>query len=103
MSGPKDTTDGGPAFPQTNEQRYSDPVHGVIRQSDINGPAEAGMSLRDYFAAKAMHAEIVTAGALEGPRDALVEAACAAGRDVEDQIAFNAYRLADAMLRERAK
>lgn len=48
--------DGGPAFPQTNEQRYNDPIHGVVRPSDIFGEAHLGMKLRDYFAAKAMAA-----------------------------------------------
>lgn len=82
--------DGGPAFPREDYQHD-------------DAPGQIGMSLRDYFAAKAMHAELTTAGALEGPRDALIEAASAAERDVEDQIAFNAYKLADAMLREREK
>lgn len=76
--------DGGPAFPLT----------GLRAEYE-------GMSLRDYFAARAMHAELVTAGALEGPRDALVEAAEEAGQTVEQRIAFNAYRLADAMLKAR--
>lgn len=76
--------DGGHAFPTTDD-------------------CEHGMSLRDYFAAKAMHAELVTAGALPEPRDCLVAEAEKAGRPVERQIAYNAYRLADAMLSERAK
>lgn len=30
-----------PAFPQPNEQRYNDPIFGVIRPSDIYGPNES--------------------------------------------------------------
>lgn len=60
-----------------------------------------GMTLRDYFAAKAMHAEVMTSG-VPGPAcDALVAAAHKAGRDPADQLAFNAYEWADAMLKAR--
>lgn len=88
----KPVDDGGPAFPQ-----HPCPDCGVVHAPEH----VPGMSLLDYFAAKAMHAELVTAGALEGPRDALVEAACEAGRDIEDHIAFNAYKMADAMIAQR--
>jgi len=60
--------DGGPAFPVIGEA--------------------GGMSLRDYFAAKAMQG-FAAAGADEWP-------------SAED-LAHDAYTLADAMLRERAK
>lgn len=90
--------DGGAAFPRPAGW------NGLNSIDEHSGnDAEEGMSLRDYFAAKAMHAELNTAGALEGPRDALVEAATKAGRSVEDQIAFNSYELADAMLRGRGR
>ena len=59
--------------------------------------------MRDYFAAKAMHAELNTAGWHKGAAEALNEAAALAGRSAEQQIAFNAYTLADAMLAERKK
>ncbi len=84
--------DGGPAFPFTY-------VHPDTRAA----MGESGMSLRDYFAAKAMHAELVTAGALEQPAVALAKAAEAMGQSIEERIAFNAYALADAMLAERAE
>ena len=61
-----------------------------------------GMSIRDYFAAKAMHAELVTT-THEPSADALVKAAVLANHSVEQHIAFNAYKLADAMLAERDK
>lgn len=97
----KSADDGGPAFPRHQlEDVLDDEAPGGRRQTLVS---YAGMSLRDYFAAKAMHAELVTAGALEGPRDALVEAACVAEREIEDQVAFNAYKLADAMIAQRKK
>lgn len=82
---------GGPAFPVVHPNpRTGEPY---IRS--------VGMSLRDYFAAKAMHAELVTAGALPEPAMALALGAEKAGHTIEQHIAFNAYRLADAMVAER--
>ncbi|HFS8111105.1 TPA: hypothetical protein ACH2I9_002414 [Enterobacter asburiae] len=60
---------GGPAFP--------------VAGSEHNYPID-GMTLRDYFAAKAMQGVVVN-GAF----------------DKFDHIAVDAYRLADAMLRAR--
>lgn len=77
--------DGGPAFPQTNEQRYSDPVHGVIRPKDIYGDAPSGMSLRDYFAAWALIGILQVSDALDNPSKA----------------AAWAYEQADEMLKAR--
>lgn len=61
------------------------------------------MTLRDYFAALAMHAELVTNGVPGEACEALIEAAVKANRSVEDQMAFNAYEIADAMIAERSK
>ncbi|WP_395119676.1 hypothetical protein ACFCQI_01800 [Rhodanobacter sp. FW102-FHT14D06] len=58
-------------------------------------------TLRDDFAKAAMHAELITCGVPGEPCDALIEAAEQAGRSVEGQVAWNAYRMADAMLAER--
>ena len=93
--------DGGAAFPCSKRilENFMDEC-GYWRTRTVTVEV-GGMSLRDYFAAKAMHAELNTAGMLEGPRDALADAAAHSGRSVEDQIAFNAYELADAMLRAR--
>ncbi len=63
---------GGPAFPISREQSYN----GIS--------ASSGMTLRDYFAAKAMPS-------IE-PRDISNE-----------DVAMFAYELADAMLAERSK
>jgi hypothetical protein len=73
----KDT--GGPAFPY--EFKYGD---GTASRAE-------GMTLRDYFAAKAMQALMHTQYA-----DMTYEGEPAA-------MAFEAYRLADAMLAERSK
>lgn len=87
--------DGGPAFPRQ---------HAVVDANDLAFKlGHPGMSLRDYFAAKAMHAELVTAGALDGPAMALAQAALEAGQTIPERIAFNAYVLADAMLKARQK
>ena len=61
-----------------------------------------GMSLRDYFAAKAMHAELLSSGSFADSRDALVEAAQKAGQDPIERIAILSYEMADAMLKARA-
>lgn len=67
--------DGGPAFPVTNEDHHA-----------------WGISMRDYFAAKAMQAMISTA---DGP--------CFFGLDgVEAHTAGAAYAVADAMLAARS-
>jgi hypothetical protein len=61
------------------------------------------MTLRDYFAAKAMHAHLITDTVPGEACDALIDAAMKAGSDPIDQIALNAYEVADAMLRARSK
>ena len=68
----KDT--GGPAFPglhPSKECRYAD----------------EGMTMRDYFAAKAMQSLILAA---------------VNGRDI-DMLTVGAYQMADAMIKERSK
>lgn len=66
---------GGPAFP-TTPQNYDD-----------MDPAGAGMTLRDYFAAKAMQADMT---------DGIHESDFA-------RTAFRAYKMADAMIEARKK
>ena len=77
----KDT--GGPAFPCEH------PV--IIDEGNIYVPS--GMTLRDYFAAKAMQGILAQAGgtAISSIEDDAARATSAA------------YRIADAMLAERAK
>lgn len=68
--------DGGPAFP---DPARADP--------DWSGPQVVGMSLRDYFAAQAL------AALYSDPR--------AARDQYPEDVAFVAYKVADAMLRAR--
>lgn len=84
--------DGGPAFPRAayEGQRTAHTGH-------------SGMSLRDHFAGLVMLAELQTAGSSKMPAEALRAAATRAGRTIEQQIAWNSYQMADAMLAERAK
>lgn len=79
--------DGGPAFPAEGPS---------VGQFD-----SPGLSMRDYFAAKAMHAELMTAGVPGDACNALVHEAERNGCDIEEQVAWNAYRMADAMLAAR--
>ena len=90
----KDTNDGGPAFPS--------------RADDLNGDPKTGMTLRDYFAAKALHAmlstyrETLTADCPGDTststfyRDMAID-----GGDGCREIATDAYLFADAMLAAR--
>ncbi len=82
---------GGPAFP-AGIVRKSRPIHdpgaGFV-VTDIAEPRHEGMTIRDYFAAKAMQALISSPNT-----DHSVEFSAVA--DV-------AYRVADAMLAEREK
>ena len=82
---------GGPAFPCTIETPTGTTKRVTIGKTTIDSvetfPAEhPGMTLRDYFAAKAMHALLLKLGA----------------KDFGD-IEGGAYRWADAMLEERDK
>lgn len=72
------TNNGGPAFPVTPTDR-----------SGQCGPTEFGMTLRDYFAAKAMQGLLANENC-----GGLIKTA---------DIAISAYAVADAMLAEREK
>jgi hypothetical protein len=76
----KTFNDGGSAFPQVRTKQYY--------VTDIDVHSVGGMTLRDYFAAKAMHAIMLHPSSN--------------GKDSYD-ITMNAYEIADAMLSERAK
>lgn len=84
---------GGPAFPYTNIPDEFDPV---VQKS--------GMSLRDYFAAKAMQELMAAAFADVEAQSAarfIDERAQKAGAKPYDAIAELAYQMADAMLKAR--
>ncbi len=80
--------DGGPAFPASVAE-----IQGIATHSGEF--ALAGMSLRDYFAAKAMTALID----VESTAD-LGQGRCTFDHSV---VAREAYQIADAMLAEREK
>ena len=94
MSAKRD--DGGPAFP----------VDGYVNRIDEAGYTRrviermGGMTLRDYFAAKAMQGELAAMQDAEGE-------VCGVALDATDEtlarLAKHYYRLANAMLKERSK
>lgn len=66
------------------------------------GPADTGMTLRDYFAAKAMQALITEPPWSEGSTASVHQFSTGyKGSDVCGRFAFAAYRMADAMLEAR--
>jgi hypothetical protein len=73
--------DGGPAFPQSIAEINSG---AAVSHDFVDG---VGMTLRDYFAGQALTSEWVDSSN---------------SRDVE-KLAATCYRIADAMLKERAK
>lgn len=62
-----------------------------------------GMTMRDYFAAKAMQAEMITTFSDATPEsaEAFVEGCTEHEHTPEQHLAFNAYKIADAMLKQR--
>ena len=76
------TNTGGPAFPQ----------HGfdVIAERFTS---QGGMTLRDYFAAKAMQTYMAD--------EKLIDMYCYLEKDVKKEVAVAAYMMADAMLKAR--
>lgn len=86
--------DGGPAFPMPSE---------YDGQGSPVAAGWVGMTLRDYFAAKAMQVEFETACRSVMNATALANEADRSGRTIEKQIAHNAYLIADAMIAEREK
>lgn len=86
--------DGGPAFPVPSDAMILDINGSVAFASSYGGGPEKGMTLRDFFAAKAM------AGLLARSAETMV-----AGEILKlpSDYATVAYFFADAMLAERAK
>jgi hypothetical protein len=87
--------DGGPAFPTEN-----------VHQTGPNSYHYPGMSLRDYFAAKAMQAcvarwfSVIDEIMVEDPRSPLLNKPRSHGIE---RCAITAYQYADAMLTAREK
>lgn len=90
---------GGQAFPTPHTRIEHSSGH-VTEYEPVEG-----VTVRDYFAAKAMQAEMITSLSDATPEsaEALREAAANAGQTIEERIAVNAYKVADAMLVERDK
>lgn len=80
---------GGFAFPHDVEER-SENIYGEIQTSEYSHP---GMTLRDYFAAKAM----------QGLTSDVTQVSRREGQSYVTEIASMSYMLADAMLKERNK
>lgn len=86
------TIDGGrPAYPAMRH---------IAHNSDWDC-SETGMTLRDYFAAKAMHAACITDMVPGEACNALLAAAYELNIDPLERIAQSAYEIADAMLKAR--
>lgn len=85
----KEIDDGGMAFPGIE----TDDAYNDERQMYGRTYSYGGMSLRDYFAAKAMHG--ILAAALEEP-DLSAET-------LDAGLAKNAYAIADAMIKARKR
>lgn len=88
--------DGGPAFPGKI-------CTGHFEQGQEEIPIyenPPGMSLRDYFAAKAMQAEIITnfSDATPAANEAFMLGAKKHGHNVLQHLAHNAYLVSDAMI-----
>jgi len=75
----EEINDGGPAFPP----QIACDADGIYQEVSVYG-VQSGMSLRDYFAAKAM------------------QALCMNPSATSELVAQAAYLVADAMLKERA-
>lgn len=86
-------TDGGPAFPSEHDETViSSSGHERIIRCFTEG-----LSLRDYFAAKAMVAVLIDFERVK----ILVKYALENGVSYRDEVAFQAYEMADAMLNAR--
>lgn len=93
MDKPKD---GGPAFPQPNHVIDTDRG----REEARGWMEDSGMSLRDWFAGKALAGEMASTSTAESV-EATARAAERSGTTVEMRIAINCYALADAMITAR--
>lgn len=90
-----DKPENPPAFPPYIDPWIDHPNHGRIHRAQIGETDTQGMTLRDYFAGRAMHAMISHAnGEGEQPFDPTDLSHHAA-------VAMWAYNIADAMLEAR--
>ena len=87
---------GGPAFPMARVTVLAEDG----TPNEATGVTHGGMTLRDYFAAKAMQG-IVSSIATEDDYRRLRGHASASGLTVSEWIARDAFKQADAMLKAR--
>ena len=81
--------DGGPAFPR------------FVPDGHYNGSVDfTGMSLRDWFAGMALTGEIASSSTALAC-ESTAKAAIRNQRTIEQQIAWNCYQMADAMIAAR--
>jgi hypothetical protein len=83
--------DGGPAFPLPEGQVLHNPEHGFVEAEDHARYHESGMSLRDYFAAKAMQGFSASPSMIDSNDSRAIAYVAAAS-----------YAMADAMLATRS-
>jgi hypothetical protein len=76
-------SDGGPAFPTSPQISQNNTTGETVVYQYLSD----GVSIRDYFAAKAMHALLTNPGIYQS----------------REKFAKDAYEMADAMLAERGK
>jgi hypothetical protein len=88
VGGMNNTNTGGPAFPQTEVDR-----------DGVTVTQHSGMTLRDYFAAKAMQSLI--AGSFTEIGQEGIEANRQPFQNIEDLMSETSYKYADAMLKAR--
>ncbi len=93
-----DINNGGPAFPFEYHNQTSKTQPGFFGTGNLPSGASqqfAGMTLRDYFAAKALQA------VLTSPVDYSADEGASAPMNSWDDFAQGAYQMADAMLKAR--
>jgi hypothetical protein len=100
---PGSWTDGAPTIGEMAEyQRLGWRLEFAYALDNIASPADESIgTLRDAFAMRAMHAELITCTVPGAACDALVAAIEQTGETPEDHMARSAYEVADAMLRAR--
>jgi hypothetical protein len=79
----------------------SEPAFPGTQDNGLNSGCP-GMTLRDYFAAKAMQAQVTTDMVPGHACNALLDAAQKYDQDPVYRLALNSYEVADAMLKARA-
>lgn len=91
--------DGGSAFPIQGQTLYSRTT-GMPTQTD---EGKSGMSLRDWFAGKALSGFVSAVAFNQEAEDMMTEAGLDPKKDVEKFVGMLCYDFADAMIEEKRK